>query len=140
MLWGNTRYILLRLVDDVTDTGKSLNIAVKHLKSLQAASDIRTATLLHIKGSEFVPNFYGENVEWAWFTWPWNYYEDMTNLVLNLFKGESTDQFHATKQIQQLLKDYNEIDLTVEQLELIHDHMIWLGKLKKSSSDDWIKV
>ena len=130
----------LLVVDDVTDTGKSLTLAVDHLKSLRSASDIQTATLLHIKGSDFIPNYYGDEVEWAWFTWPWNYYEDMTNLVLNLFEGESTDRFSSSSQIGELLNLYNEISLSEEQLSLIKDHMIWLDKLKKATTKEWQKA
>ena len=128
------------VIDDITDTGKSLTLAVDHLKSLRSASDIQTATLLHIKGSDFIPNYYGDEVEWAWFTWPWNYYEDMTNLVLNLFEGESTDRFSSSSQIGELLNLYNEISLSEEQLSLIKDHMIWLDKLKKATTKEWQKA
>ncbi|MHA1713742.1 MAG: phosphoribosyltransferase [Candidatus Ranarchaeia archaeon] len=121
------------VVDDVTDTGKSLTLAVDHLRSFKAAADIKTATLLHIKGSEFVPDFHSGEVEWAWFTFPWNYYEDMTNLVMNLFEGENMTIFDSSEKISTLLKQYNGISRTKEQLSTVKKHMIWLGKLKNTA-------
>ena len=38
------------VVDDITDTGESLNLAVEHIKSLKS-SEIKTATLRHITSS-----------------------------------------------------------------------------------------
>ncbi len=57
------------LVDDVTDTGESLRLALNHLES-RGASNVKTGTL-HVKpGSRFIPNYYVEKTN-AWIVYPW---------------------------------------------------------------------
>ncbi len=125
------------VIDDVTDTGKSLMLVVNHLKELNTAKSVKTGTLLHINGSEFLPDFYGTEVEWAWFSWPWNIYEDLANLIIAIFKGESTAHISSSDEIIELLGQYNEITLTKHQLSPIKEHMIWLKKIKSTTTDAW---
>ncbi len=71
------------VVDDVTDTGQSLKLALEHVVGHDPA-EAKTATLLHITHSKYVPDFYSEEVpedNWTWFIFPWNVYEDLRNLV-----------------------------------------------------------
>ncbi len=71
------------VVDDVTDTGQSLKLALEHVVGHEPA-EAKTATLLHITHSKYVPDFYSEEVpedNWTWFIFPWNVYEDLRNLV-----------------------------------------------------------
>ena len=71
------------LVDDITDTGKSLEIAISHVKS-RGPKELRVATLLHIEGASLVPDYFSEKVpkeRWTWFIFPWNVDEDFYNLV-----------------------------------------------------------
>lgn len=70
------------VVDDITDTGESLKLAVEHVSEGGPAS-VRSATLLHITRSRIVPTYYAKEVpekEWAWFIFPWNYWEDVRTL------------------------------------------------------------
>jgi len=46
------------IVDDVTDTGQSMNIVKEHILGHNPKS-VRTATLYNLKGSKHVPDFYG---------------------------------------------------------------------------------
>jgi hypoxanthine phosphoribosyltransferase len=50
------------IVDDVTDTGETLQAAVSYIDSLGAA-EIRTAVLQHKTSSAFVPDFIAETVD-----------------------------------------------------------------------------
>lgn len=71
------------LVDDITDTGESLELARQHVAEA-SPRDLRSATLLHITHSKFTPDFYEVEVpkeEWAWFIFPWNLHEDLRTLV-----------------------------------------------------------
>ncbi len=71
------------VVDDITDTGQSLSLAVDHIISYKP-KELRSATLLHITHSKYVPNYYAEIVpeeKWTWFIFPWNVYEDLTTIV-----------------------------------------------------------
>ncbi len=71
------------VVDDITDTGDSLALALKHVQEAHPAR-AETATLLHIGHSKFVPTYYAERIPaeaWAWVIFPWNYWEDLTTLA-----------------------------------------------------------
>jgi hypoxanthine phosphoribosyltransferase len=68
------------VVDDITDTGQSMFVAMDYVKTLNPL-EVRTAALLHITGSEFIPDFYGNEICWRWVIFPWNYVEDMCNII-----------------------------------------------------------
>lgn len=86
-LKGNFAGKKMLVVDDITDTGSSLRETVKYVSSLEP-KEIKTATMQSLSQSDFTPDFTGELVkEWAWFIYPWNFYEDMCNLTLRLFKN-----------------------------------------------------
>jgi len=71
------------LVDDITDTGESLQLAVDFVMT-QNPGDVRVATLLHITHSKLVPDYYSVEVpkeRWAWFIFPWNLHEDIRTLL-----------------------------------------------------------
>ncbi len=68
------------VADDITDTGESLKKSVEHLKSLNPA-EIKTVTLRHIEGAKFIPDYFGEEIKWIWVIFPWNYVEDLCNIL-----------------------------------------------------------
>lgn len=71
------------VVDDITDTGESLQLATEHLRTLGPRS-LRSAALLHIAHSKFLPEFWGEEIPrdaWVWVVFPWNYWEDLRTLA-----------------------------------------------------------
>jgi hypoxanthine phosphoribosyltransferase len=69
------------LVDDVDDTGDTLQLALTHLHSFSPA-DIRTAVLHHKIISSIVPDYFAVKVtEWRWITYPWAITEDVLGLV-----------------------------------------------------------
>lgn len=81
------------LVDDITDTGQSLSVAYDYVKSFNPL-ELKSATLLHIKRSRFVPDFYAEEVpeeKWTWFIFPWNVYEDLTTIITRMLSQEDLD-------------------------------------------------
>lgn len=71
------------VVDDITDTGESLQLATEHLRTLGPQS-LRSAALLHIAHSKFLPEYRGEEIPrdaWVWVVFPWNYWEDLRTLA-----------------------------------------------------------
>jgi len=68
------------VVDDITDTGESMRLATAYVGTLNPA-EVRTATLRHITGSKFVPDYYGDEITWRWVIFPWNFIEDLCNIV-----------------------------------------------------------
>jgi uncharacterized protein len=72
------------VVDDITDTGESLSLAVEHVRAGRPAH-LETAAFLHIEHSKLVPTYYAEAIPrtaWVWVVFPWNYWEDLLTLAL----------------------------------------------------------
>lgn len=102
------------VVDDITDTGESMLVAVEYVKSKNPAS-IKTAALRHIEGSKFTPDFYGDIISWRWVVFPWNFVEDMCNIVPKV--SEDTD---SLPEIKKRLKERHNIELSIKQIEEIN--------------------
>jgi hypoxanthine phosphoribosyltransferase len=71
------------IVDDITDTGESLHLALEHVRAA-GPSRTETATFLHIPHSKIVPTYYAEEIPrnaWVWVVFPWNYWEDLEVLA-----------------------------------------------------------
>ncbi|MCI4345627.1 MAG: phosphoribosyltransferase [Thermoplasmata archaeon] len=71
------------VVDDITDTGDSLRLAVRHVEELHPRS-LESAACLHIGHSKFRPTYIGEEIPrdaWVWVVFPWNYWEDLRSLA-----------------------------------------------------------
>lgn len=104
------------VVDDITDTGESMCEAVDYIRTLNP-SKIKTATLRHITGSKFVPDYFAEEIAWRWVIFPWNFTEDMSNIVPKVLKlvGSEADVTQIRYKLRQLYK----IDVTEETIEEI---------------------
>ena len=105
------------VVDDITDTGESMLVAVEYVKSKNPAS-IKTAALRHIDGSKFTPDYYGDVINWRWVVFPWNFVEDMCNLVPKA--SEDTD---SLGEIKKRMKERFNVDLSTEQIESIKEEL-----------------
>lgn len=69
------------LVDDVDDTGDTLQLALAHLHEFHPAT-VRVAVLHHKIISTVVPDYFAVKVSrWRWITYPWAITEDMLGLV-----------------------------------------------------------
>jgi len=71
------------VVDDITDTGDSVDLAKKYIKENFNPSEIKSATMQIIRQSAKIePDYYALVIEdWTWFMYPWNYWEDEINLI-----------------------------------------------------------
>ncbi|MBN1682521.1 phosphoribosyltransferase [Candidatus Bathyarchaeota archaeon] len=110
------------IVDDISDTGKSLTVATLHVEKLNP-KEVKTATLIYLTGSNFKPDYYGNEITWRWVVFPWNYYEDMCNLVPKISEGVVS--------YQDMLKNMKErfsLELTEEELVKI------LNEIKRRKS------
>lgn len=105
------------VVDDITDTGQSMKVATDYIKTMNP-EEIKTATLMHIEGSEFIPDYYGDKVQWKWYIFPWNYTEDMCNIVPKL--AEKTD---TPSEIKEMLKEYHGIKIEEAEISRILDEV-----------------
>lgn len=74
------RHVLL--VDDVSDSGDTFEVAIRHLQEHGGAAGLRTAVLHHKRVSRFVPDYYAEEVvDWRWIIYPWAVIEDLTGFL-----------------------------------------------------------
>lgn len=103
------------IIDDVNDTGKTLRVAVDHLKGLQP-KNIKVGVLHEKKESDFNADFVAEILKkWRWITYPWAMVEDVTEF---LKKGENIE---SVEDAQYYLKSKYNIDITKEQLNKVFE-------------------
>lgn len=132
------------IVDDITDTGKSLIQAKEYVSDLNP-SEIKTATLQYLDTSKANPDFVGERLdEWAWIVYPWNFIEDMIDLIEQLMEKEGLEKL-TKERIKKGLKKYNQIDpiwfeiAQPNRLNEVLREMEYRGILEKDKKDEWVR-
>lgn len=73
----NSKKVLL--VDDIADTGRSLQLAQAHVLQ-RGASEVKTATLYKKPGSTITPDYYEEETR-LWLVFPWETKETIRKIV-----------------------------------------------------------
>jgi hypoxanthine phosphoribosyltransferase len=114
------------VVDDITDTGESLTLAMAHLCSL-GAKNTRSATLLHFNHSKFVPDHCSRKLPddpWIWFIFPWNLHEDLRTLLPKTLTEPRTEEG-----IRQAFRDQFFIDVPEELLPITLRDLEKSGKI-----------
>jgi uncharacterized protein len=104
------------IVDDITDTGESLHLALEHVRAA-GPSRAETATFLHIPHSKIVPTYFAEEIPrnaWVWVVFPWNYWEDL--VVLAQKAAEVTPGLDA---IRATLRERCHLEVPREDLERV---------------------
>lgn len=70
------------LVDDVSDSGDTLEVALAHLRGRGAPQSVRTAVLHHKSVSRHTPDYFAARVvKWRWIIYPWAATEDLVSLL-----------------------------------------------------------
>ncbi len=118
------------VVDDITDTGQSLKLALDHVIN-HAPKEAKTATLLHITHSKYVPDYYSEEVpenNWTWFIFPWNVYEDLRNLIQKTLYREK-----RMKEIKTALREQFDIDVNLRTISEVLRDLERRGIVKRTS-------
>ena len=70
------------LVDDVSDSGDTFEVAISHVQQRGRPAELRTATMHHKVVSRYVPDFYAAKViRWRWIVYPWALMEDLTGFI-----------------------------------------------------------
>lgn len=73
------------LIDDVSDSGDTFEVALRHLRERGEPAELRTAVLHHKLVSTYTPDFFAEVVrEWRWITYPWAVMEDLRSLLRDM--------------------------------------------------------
>ncbi|AFA38362.1 phosphoribosyltransferase [Pyrobaculum sp.] len=98
------------VVDDIVDTGDSVELAKKSVEECCKPAEVRTATLQVITPvAKYIPNYYAIEVkEWIWFAYPWNAVEDAVGFVMKIVKETGKTTWCLD--------------------ELIHAHIEWYGR------------
>lgn len=69
------------LIDDVSDSGDTLDLAKKHLNEFTPHT-IRSAVLHHKTVSTFKPDYYAQKIiKWRWLIYPWAVHEDIAGFL-----------------------------------------------------------
>ena len=102
------------IVDDITDTGESMKVALECIKKLNPLT-VKTAALRNINGSTFTPDYFGDEIAWRWVVFPWNYIEDMCNIVPKASVGAK-----SIEEVQANLKTRHGVELTLDQIQEIN--------------------
>lgn len=130
------------IVDDIADTGESLRRAKEHVTG-RNPTRVRTATLQLLDTSQFEPDFTGERLEgWTWVVYPWNFIEDMADLIEGVMQKAEEDTFNRDA-IQQSLSRHHDIDrieMEIAQpgrLEEVLTEMEQRGVIESGGENAW---
>jgi len=119
------------IVDDITDTGETLNLAVDYALSLKSA-DVRTAVLQHKTCSAFTPDFYAQKlIKWRWVIYPWARYEDFAGFAEKILLDRALD-------LSQIITEFKHrygLDLRETELLEILDDLTEREELESTEQD-----
>mgnify|MGYP001820690693 FL=1 len=102
------------LVDDVNDTGDTLDLAIRHLKEHEPA-EIRTAVMHNKIITHFTVDYFARNIiKWRWLIYPWAVYEDIAGFLRDMAVS-------SPKQAQQILANEYSIRISLNRLMDIYD-------------------
>ncbi|MGD0587376.1 MAG: phosphoribosyltransferase [Thermoplasmata archaeon] len=104
------------VVDDITDTGESLQLAAAHIAE-QHPSRLETAAFLHIEHSKFVPTYVAEEIPrdaWVWVVFPWNYWEDLASLA-----ARAAEHGRGVATVRETLRTRSGLEVPLADLERI---------------------
>lgn len=119
------------VVDDVTDTGETLNLAVAYILNLKPAS-VRTAVLQHKTCSSFTPDFYAQKIiKWRWIIYPWARYEDLAGFTEKIILKSALN----LSQIIAEFKHRYELNLRDTEILEILDDLTERGEIEKINGD-----
>lgn len=128
----------LLIVDDITDTGKSLITSIQHLQNLHP-KEIRIGVMQYIPTSKSKPDYYAEVLkEWFWFIYPWNWIEDTSTLIVRLLSEEKAKKWNLDSIIAGIEK-YFEIKWNIKMLKYILKIMDERGQVETLSSPSGLK-
>jgi hypothetical protein len=97
------------VIDDIADTGGSIRRAYEYVSERDPAS-VRTATLQLLQTSDFEPEFVGERLEeWTWVVYPWNFIEDMIDLIGGVMERADAETF-TEEEIRHYLSTYHGLE------------------------------
>ena len=83
-LKADIRGLRVLLVDDVNDSGDTLDVARQHLQAFQPG-EVRTAVMHNKSVSRFKVDYYARKIiKWRWLIYPWALNEDVSGFLQRL--------------------------------------------------------
>lgn len=102
-LRANLNGLRVLVVDDVSDTGDTFQVALQHIEESSKPAQVKTAVLHHKTVSSFEPDFLGQKViKWRWIIYPWAVIEDVSGFIQRL-EGRPTTIEEIGRQLE---RDY----------------------------------
>lgn len=115
-LKADIRGLHVLLVDDVNDTGDTLEVAIRHLQAFGPAS-IRTAVMHQKSGTTIQVDYSARRIiKWRWLIYPWAVNEDISGFLQRLAPA-------SLEEAQRLLARQFNIRLSLRRLEAIYESM-----------------
>lgn len=125
------------ILDDITDTGKSLIVSTDYLAKMKPLR-MKVATLQYIPESKFKPDYFAEEVKiWTWFIYPWNWIEDTSTLIVRLMSAAKERKWKLNE-VKRGLLDSFEINWDEKMLEYILHVMVERNQVKYFSETSGI--
>lgn len=121
------------VVDDITDTGESLILALGHLMKMKP-KDLKSSTLLHIAHSKIQPDFFCVHVakeEWTWFIFPWNLHEDLRTIL-----PKTLTEARNESGVQKAFKEQFSIEVPMDLIRETLQELNAEGRIEKKG-DTW---
>ena len=122
------------MVDDIADTGDSLRVSRDYLDDLNPC-EIKIAALHYVNTSKVKPDFYTEVVDrskqWVWVIYPWNFVEDVSNLIERLGKKLFIKKFYQkdADEIRKGLEEEYKLSLDIREIEKV---LCWMNNKKRN--------
>ncbi|MFC4436855.1 MULTISPECIES: phosphoribosyltransferase [Natrialbaceae] len=133
------------IIDDIADTGGSIERAYEYVDD-RNAGEVRTATLQLLRTSEYEPDYVGERLEeWTWVVYPWNFIEDMVDLVSGAMERADQEEF-TTDAIRHYLSEYHGVErmemeiAQPDRLQEVLTEMERRGVLEMANHGEWVLV
>ncbi|TYL40344.1 phosphoribosyltransferase [Natronococcus pandeyae] len=133
------------IIDDIADTGGSIERAYEYVDD-RNAGEVRTATLQLLQTSEYEPDYVGEQLEeWTWVVYPWNFIEDMVDLITGAMERADQEEF-TIDDIRHYLSEYHGIErmemeiAQPDRLQEVLTEMERRGVLEMANHGEWVLV
>jgi hypothetical protein len=130
------------VIDDIADTGGSIRRAHEYVSDRNPA-EVRTATLQLLGTSDFRPDYVGERLDqWVWVVYPWNFIEDMVDLISGAMEAEGGGPFDEAG-IRRLLADHHGIEriqmeiAQPDRLDEVLTEMVRRDVVEPAGEDRW---
>jgi len=115
------------VIDDVTDTGETLEISTGYLRGFKPG-EIRTGVLQHKTCSAFTPDYYVDLVsEWRWIVYPWAVFEDLSGFTEKVMR----DRERTAPEISDMLRSLYGMSVDPDMLDEILHVLTGMGKISE---------